>query len=77
MFSSHLQQLERMLRYLKLEEVPSALAALWKDEKGTDPAAIQRDVNIKLAELNLIVVSGFESFALKNGKIAISKKYSR
>ena len=64
--AGHLQQLERMLRYLKHDEVHSALAARWKDEKAADLAAIQCDVNIKLPESNLIVVAGFESIALKN-----------
>lgn len=72
---SALQQLERMLRYLKQDDVRSELTASLKEKD--DQEAIGRELRLKLAELNLVVVGRFETAALKNQEMPVSYIYNR
>ena len=58
-----LEQLEVMLRHLKLEGTRSALAANIPPE--TEKKAAERQLRIRGAEMNLMVVTAFEDIAFK------------
>ena len=60
-----LQQLEVMLRYLKLEGVRSALAA--SVPATTEKKAAEHQLRFELTELNLMVVAAFENTTMRSG----------